>query len=79
MHIIFFTRYTFDKDEEGAEITYDLVTQAYNTLFTKMNMPYLVVNADAGMIGGSKSHEYVMAYAVSSASTAITRMITTFL
>ena len=43
--------YTFDADADGAELTYDLVTQAYHTLFTKLNLPYLVVNADAGMIG----------------------------
>jgi prolyl-tRNA synthetase len=55
--------YTFDRDEAGAELTYDLVTHAYHTLFTKLTLPFSVVNADAGLIGGSKSHEYHVASA----------------
>jgi len=47
--------YTFDRDEVGAELTYDLVTQAYHTLFTKLTLPFSVVNAGAVSVSCLKS------------------------
>jgi len=50
--------YTFDTDSESAMETYQLVTSAYNKIFTRLNVPYVVVAGDTGQIGGSISHEY---------------------
>jgi prolyl-tRNA synthetase len=53
--------YTFDGDVEAAQHTYELVTQAYNSLFQKLKLPVLRVKADSGLIGGDQSHEYHVA------------------
>ena len=50
--------YTFDKDVNDAEKTYEEVTQAYKNIFEKLGVPFVVVSGDTGQIGGSKSHEY---------------------
>ncbi|ORX93784.1 prolyl-tRNA synthetase [Basidiobolus meristosporus CBS 931.73] len=50
--------YTFDATEEEAQVTYDLVKEAYHRIFTRVAIPFAVAEADSGNIGGSKSHEF---------------------
>lgn len=50
--------YTFDADGLAAEETYSLVQAAYASLFNRLELPWTMVDADTGLIGGSKSHEY---------------------
>ncbi len=50
--------YTFDVDEAGALETYQAVTQAYHGILRELSVPYVQVEADTGMIGGSLSHEF---------------------
>ncbi|KAF2131376.1 prolyl-tRNA synthetase-like protein, partial [Dothidotthia symphoricarpi CBS 119687] len=50
--------YTFDYSPDAALSTYEEVRQAYNNLFSELNLPYLVADADSGNMGGKLSHEY---------------------
>lgn len=50
--------YSFDADEKGALINYDLMYDAYKAIFTRLGLDFRIVEADAGNIGGSKTHEF---------------------
>lgn len=50
--------YTFDLDHGSAMKTYEEVRAAYSTVFSRLQIPMLVVEASCGDMGGSKSHEY---------------------
>uniref|UniRef100_A0A8C8ST46 Probable proline--tRNA ligase, mitochondrial n=1 Tax=Pelusios castaneus TaxID=367368 RepID=A0A8C8ST46_9SAUR len=50
--------YTFDASEEAAHQTYNLVCDAYCSLFNKLGFHFIKVQADTGSIGGSMSHEF---------------------
>ena len=50
--------YTFDDCSESALKTYEAVRSAYNNLFTELRVPFHVVEADSGNMGGKLSHEY---------------------
>lgn len=50
--------YSFDKDEEGLEISYREMFDAYNKVFTRCGLTFRPVEADNGAIGGSASHEF---------------------
>lgn len=50
--------YSFDATQEAAYASYDTVLAAYRRLFTALRLPYVVAEADAGSIGGSRTHEF---------------------
>ncbi|NXG78419.1 SYPM protein, partial [Baryphthengus martii] len=50
--------YTFDASEEAARQTYDLVCDAYRSLFDRLGLPFVKVRAATGSIGGTVSHEF---------------------
>ncbi|KAI8979581.1 hypothetical protein BDF20DRAFT_974642 [Mycotypha africana] len=50
--------YSFDATQEEAYITYEQAGQAYQNIFNRIGVPFVVAEADSGNIGGSKSHEY---------------------
>ncbi|NXT20489.1 SYPM protein, partial [Syrrhaptes paradoxus] len=50
--------YTFDVSEEAARQTYDLVCDAYCSLFNRLGLPFVKVRAATGTIGGTMSHEF---------------------
>jgi prolyl-tRNA synthetase len=50
--------YSFDADEAGALTNYDLMYDAYKAIFNRLGVKYRIVQADAGAIGGSKTHEF---------------------
>lgn len=50
--------YTFDLDDVTANTTYDAVFEAYRRIFQRLEVPYVAVAADTGMIGGEQSHEF---------------------
>ncbi|WP_092485046.1 proline--tRNA ligase [Candidatus Ichthyocystis hellenicum] len=50
--------YSFDKDEEGMNVSYDNMYSAYHKIFDRLGLKYCVVCADTGAIGGSCSHEF---------------------
>lgn len=50
--------YSFDADEAGALKNYDSMYDAYKSIFTRVGAKFRIVQADAGNIGGSKTHEF---------------------
>ncbi|MER1966950.1 proline--tRNA ligase [Castellaniella sp. GW247-6E4] len=50
--------YSFDRDEAGAQASYDAMYAAYQRIFTRLGLSYRAVAADTGSIGGSRSHEF---------------------
>lgn len=49
--------YSFDKDREGAQKSYQIMAQAYRNIFDQMGLRYRAVAADSGAIGGDLSEE----------------------
>ena len=52
--------YSFDADEEGAEISYRKMFEAYQRIFERCGLRFRAVEADSGNIGGSFSHEFMV-------------------
>jgi len=52
--------YSFDVDEEHAEISYRKMYDAYMKIFERCGLNYRAVEADTGAIGGSFSHEFMV-------------------
>jgi len=50
--------YSFDKDYEGLEVSYQKMFDAYHNLFTELGIDYTVVRADTGAMGGLLSEEF---------------------
>lgn len=50
--------YSFDADQAGALKAYDLMYSAYRAIFDRLGLKYRIVQADAGNIGGSQTHEF---------------------
>ncbi|MFN9067900.1 MAG: proline--tRNA ligase [Bdellovibrionales bacterium] len=50
--------YSFDADQKGALHSYELMYQAYQAIFDRLGVQYRIVQADAGNIGGSQTHEF---------------------
>jgi prolyl-tRNA synthetase len=50
--------YSFDADQAGALKAYDSMYKAYQRIFDRLNLQYRIVEADAGNIGGSQTHEF---------------------
>lgn len=50
--------YSFDIDQEGALKAYESMYQAYQAIFDRLGLQYRIVQADAGNIGGSQTHEF---------------------
>jgi len=52
--------YSFDKDWEGLDKTYEKMLQAYIRIFKRSSLNVEVVNADPGLMGGNISHEFML-------------------
>ena len=50
--------YSFDRDEAGAQASYDNMYNAYMKIFTRLGLVFRAVAADTGSIGGTRSHEF---------------------
>ena len=50
--------YSFDKDNEGLDKSYQDMYDAYTRIFTRCGLYFRPVEADNGAIGGSNSHEF---------------------
>ena len=51
--------YTFDRDPEGLDRSYDLHIRAYDRIFDRCGLEWYRVEADVGMMGGLGAHEYM--------------------
>ncbi len=52
--------YSFDRDEAGLDASYKNMYDAYKEIFDKMQLDYLIVDADSGAMGGSGSQEFMV-------------------
>ena len=50
--------YSFDRDREGAQRSYEAMYEAYRRIFERFGFEFRAVAADSGAIGGSLSHEF---------------------
>ena len=51
--------YSLDMDEAGLDESYRAHEVAYNRIFNRFGLDFIKVGADVGMMGGSKSEEYM--------------------
>ena len=51
--------YSLDLYEAGLDAAYKLHWKAYDNIFTRCGLKYIVVSADTGMMGGTASHEFM--------------------
>ena len=51
--------YSFDVSDEGLGVAYQAQRDAYERIFTRLGVEYVIVKADAGAMGGSKSEEFL--------------------
>jgi prolyl-tRNA synthetase len=51
--------YSFDRDEEGLERSYQLQSEAYERIFDRCGLRWHRVESDVGMMGGSGAHEFM--------------------
>jgi len=54
--------YSFDVSQEGLDVQYQAMYDAYSRIFSRCGLSFRPVEADSGAIGGSGSHEF-MAFA----------------
>ena len=53
--------YSFDLDQAGLDAAYEKHFQAYRRIFDRCGLEYLTVEAHSGAMGGSQSHEFMVA------------------
>jgi prolyl-tRNA synthetase len=51
--------YSFDRDEEGLDRSFELHAQAYRKIFDRCGLDYYEVQAESGMMGGSESKDFL--------------------
>jgi prolyl-tRNA synthetase len=51
--------YSFDRDDEGLDKSYQLHLEAYKKIYSRCGIKFYVVQSDTGMMGGSMAHEYM--------------------
>jgi prolyl-tRNA synthetase len=51
--------YSFDLDDEGLEASYQAHRAAYQRTFQRLGLPYVIVSAMSGAMGGSASEEFL--------------------
>ncbi|MEN9504364.1 MAG: hypothetical protein RI958_290 [Actinomycetota bacterium] len=56
--------YSFDIDQEGLQASYDKHRVAYQRTFERLGIPFVIVSAVSGAMGGSASEEFLAPLAV---------------
>jgi len=51
--------YSFDIDDAGLAVSYQAQRDAYESIFQRLGLDYVIVKADAGAMGGSRSEEFL--------------------
>lgn len=51
--------YSFDVSDAGLDASYQAQRDAYERIFARLGLDYVIVQADAGAMGGSKSEEFL--------------------
>lgn len=56
--------YSFDVDDAGLDASYQAQRDAYERIFQRLGLEYVIVQADAGAMGGSRSEEFLHPIAI---------------
>lgn len=51
--------YSFDASDAGLEVSYQAQRDAYERIFQRLGLEYVIVNADNGLMGGARSEEFL--------------------
>ena len=51
--------YSFDASDAGLEASYQKQRDAYERIFQRLGLEYVIVNADNGLMGGARSEEFL--------------------
>ena len=51
--------YSFDSTDEGLDRSYQAQRDAYERIFSRLGLEYVIVNADNGLMGGARSEEFL--------------------
>ncbi|MFL5695808.1 MAG: proline--tRNA ligase [Ktedonobacteraceae bacterium] len=51
--------YSFDANDEGMDVSYLTMAEAYRAAFTRCGLRFIVIYADSGAIGGKDSQEFI--------------------
>lgn len=51
--------YSFDVDDAGLDVSYQAQRDAYERIFTRLGLDYVIVAADNGLMGGARSEEFL--------------------
>ncbi|WP_420114294.1 proline--tRNA ligase [Pseudactinotalea sp.] len=51
--------YSFDIDDAGLEASYEAQREAYQRIFTRLGLDFVIVTATSGAMGGSRSEEFL--------------------
>ena len=51
--------YSFDSSDAGLETSYQAQRDAYERIFQRLGLEYVIVNADNGLMGGARSEEFL--------------------
>jgi prolyl-tRNA synthetase len=51
--------YSFDRDEDGLQASYEKFIEAYDAICDRVGLEWYRVESDVGMMGGSGAHEYM--------------------
>jgi prolyl-tRNA synthetase len=57
---IMYDGYSFDTDADALETMYQKLREAYIRMFQRMGLPTLIVDAEAGAIGGGSNEEFMI-------------------
>ena len=51
--------YSFDVDESGLDASYAAMREAYQRIFGRLRLPFVICSAVSGAMGGSRSEEFI--------------------
>jgi prolyl-tRNA synthetase len=51
--------YSFDSTDEGLDVSYQAHRDAYERIFARLGLEYVIVAADNGLMGGARSEEFL--------------------
>ncbi len=52
--------YSFDTNQEGLDVSYEKMYEAYTNVFTRCGLDFRAVVADSGAMGGKDTHEFMV-------------------
>ncbi|MBM7825645.1 prolyl-tRNA synthetase [Arcanobacterium pluranimalium] len=56
--------YSFDIDDAGLNRSYEIMRSAYQKIFTRLGLPFVICSATSGAMGGSRSEEFLFPCAI---------------